>query len=320
MLLSVIVPVYNEEKNLRELYWKLTKVLINYKIAYEILFVNDGSVDDSISIIKALAVESPHVRYMDFSRNFGHQIAVMAGLENCAGDAAVIIDADLQDPPELIIDLLRKYQEGFQVVYAKRKIRKGESFLKKATAKLFYRVLSSITSINIPLDTGDFRIIDRKIIDILKKMPEQHKYLRGQIAWVGFNQTYVEYERNPRFAGETGYTYKKMIKFAMDGITAFSDFPLKMATISGFVVSFISLLLIIYTLYIRLITGDYVAGWPSTMISVLFLGGIQLIGIGVIGEYIGRIGANVRRRPLYIIRESNTRNDFPKQEKIQSTI
>lgn len=305
MLLSVIVPVYNEEKNLRELYWKLTKVLINYKIAYEILFVNDGSVDASISIIKALAVESPHVRYMDFSRNFGHQIAVMAGLENCAGDAAVIIDADLQDPPELIIDLLRKYQEGFQVVYAKRKIRKGESFLKKATAKLFYRVLSSITSINIPLDTGDFRIIDRKIIDILKKMPEQHKFLRGQIAWVGFKQTYVEYERNQRYAGETGYTYRKMIRFALDGITAFSDLPLKLATIAGFSVSFIAFTLMLYTFYTRLFTNDYVPGWSSTMISILFIGGIQLVGIGVIGEYLSRMSANVRNRPLFVVNETN---------------
>lgn len=303
--LSVIIPVFNEQANILTMYQRLQKVTEQLQVKAEYLFVNDGSRDHSMQVIKGLATADDRVKYIDFSRNFGHQVAVSAGLDACTGEAIVIIDADLQDPPELITDLYRKMQEGYAVVYAKRRNRQGESFLKKFTAKLFYRILSRITNIEIPVDAGDYRIISRQVADILKQMPEQHKYLRGQIAWVGFNQSFVEYDRQERHAGQTGYTYRKMIRFALDGITSFSRFPLKVATIAGFVVSGITFLLMIYTLYSRLILKNYEPGWASLMMTILFIGGVQLIGIGIIGEYIGRMSDNVRGRPLYIVKESN---------------
>lgn len=305
MKTSIIIPIYNEEGNINKLYERLKSVLKNIDSEIEYIFINDGSKDSSIHLIKSLAEKDSNVKYINFSRNFGHQIAVTAGLDRSTGDRIVIIDADLQDPPELIIDMFNKMNEGFEVVYAKRKARKGESWLKKFTAKMFYRILKAITSVNIPVDTGDFRIMDRKIVDALKEMPEQQKFLRGQISWIGFNQTYIEYERDERFAGETGYTYKKMIRFALDGITSFSNFPLKFASICGFVVSGIAFIVMLYALYSRFISKDYIEGWTSIIISVLFLGGIQLISIGIIGEYISRLSSNVRNRPLYIVRETN---------------
>ncbi len=305
MDLSIIIPIYNEEGNIHKLIERLRGVVAQMNVSCEYIFVNDGSRDRSISLIKALAQTDSSVRYIDFSRNFGHQIAVTAGLDKSIGDAVVIIDADLQDPPELIIEMYRKLKEGNEVVYAKRKARKGESWLKLFTARMFYRILKSITSVNIPVDTGDFRIMDRKIVDVLKAMPEQNKFLRGQISWIGFRQTYVEYERDERHAGETGYTYKKMIRFALDGITGFSNFPLKFASICGFIVSGVAFVVMLYALYTRFISKDYIEGWTSTIISVLFLGGIQLISIGIIGEYISRLSANSRQRPLYIINETN---------------
>lgn len=305
MELSVIIPIYNEESNIFTLYNRLKPVISKISAKHEFIFVNDGSKDKSISIIKGLSKQDHAVKYIDFSRNFGHQIAVTAGLDKCSGQAVVIIDADLQDPPEIIVDLYKKYKEGYEVVYAKRRSRKGESFLKKFTAKIFYRILAKITNIAIPVDTGDFRIIDRKIVRALKQMPEQQKYLRGQISWIGFRQTYIEYDRDQRYSGETGYTYKKMIRFALDGITAFSNFPLKFATFSGFIVSGIAFLIMLYALYSRFISKDYVAGWTSLILSIMFIGGIQLICVGIIGEYISRLSANIRQRPLYIINESN---------------
>ena len=305
MKLSIIIPIYNEQGNIDRLINRLKGVVSKLPIDCEYIFINDGSKDDSINIIKNLAAIDSSVKYINFSRNFGHQIAVTAGLDKASGDRIVIIDADLQDPPELIIDMFHKMNDGYEVVYAKRKARKGESWLKKFTARMFYRILKAITSVNIPVDTGDFRIMDRKIVDVLKQMPEQQKFLRGQISWIGFNQTYVEYERDERNAGETGYTYIKMIRFALDGITSFSNFPLKFASICGFVVSGIAFLVGLYALYARFISGHYVEGWTSIIISVLFLGGIQLISIGIIGEYISRLSSNVRNRPLYIIDDSN---------------
>ncbi|WP_299255821.1 glycosyltransferase family 2 protein [uncultured Cytophaga sp.] len=305
MDLSVIIPIFNEEANIAILYTRINKVLEPMNITYELIFVNDGSKDTSIQLIEALSLNNPQVKYIDFSRNFGHQIAVTAGLEHSIGKRIVIIDADLQDPPELILDLYKKMDEDYQVVYARRKSRNGESLLKKLTAKLFYRILSSITSIDIPVDTGDFRIIDRKVVEVLKQMPEQEKYLRGQIAWVGFKQTYIEYEREERFGGKTGYTYKKMFKFAMDGITSFSDFPLKFASMAGFIVSFFAFIVMLYSLYSKFVLKDTVQGWTSIMLSVMFIGGIQLICIGIIGEYISRIGNNIKKRPLYVINKTN---------------
>jgi dolichol-phosphate mannosyltransferase len=306
MDLSIIIPIYNEEGNIQKLLDRLHGVVNNMNLKeVEFIFINDGSRDRSMEMIKNIAKTDKSVKFINFSRNFGHQVAVTAGIDKANGDAVVIIDADLQDPPELIPELYAKLLSGYEVVYAKRRSRQGEGFLKKFTAKMFYRMLAKMTSISIPVDTGDFRIMDKKIVDVLKQMPEQEKFLRGQISWIGFNQTYVEYDRDERFAGKTGYTYGKMIRFALDGITSFSNFPLKFASITGFIVSGIAFFMILYALYSRFITRDYVAGWTSLMLAVLFLGGIQLIGIGIIGEYISRMSANVKNRPLYVIRETN---------------
>jgi len=303
--LSIIIPIYNEEGNIPILYNRLKSVADGIGVSYELIFINDGSKDASLPLIINLANQDSNVKYINFSRNFGHQIAVTAGIDHCSGNAIAIIDADLQDPPELIQDLYNKMKEGFQVVYARRNSRSGESFMKKFTAKMFYRILARITSIKIPVDTGDFRIMDRKIVDVLKQMPEQQKYLRGQIAWAGFNQTYIHYDRNERNAGETGYTYKKMIRLALDGITGFSNLPLKVATLAGFFVSGITFIISLYALYSRFISKDYVPGWTSLILAVLFIGGVQLITIGLIGEYISRMSANVRNRPLYILDTTN---------------
>ena len=248
MMLSVIIPVHNEEASIAGLHSRIRSSIAPLRIPFELIFVNDGSNDASLAQIRLLADSHEDVFFIDLSRNFGHQIAVSAGIDHCRGDAAVIIDADLQDPPELIPALYEKLCEGYNVVYAKRLSRKGESLLKEATAKVFYRLLSRMTSIRVPLDTGDFRIIDRKVLDVLGDMHEQEKFLRGQIAWIGLRQTFVEYDRDERASGRTGYTYGKMIRLALDGITSFSDLPLRLATAAGFLVSGIAFLLVIYTL------------------------------------------------------------------------
>ncbi|SFQ59174.1 dolichol-phosphate mannosyltransferase [Hymenobacter arizonensis] len=305
--ISVVIPIYNEEANIGALHQRLRHVLetMPRPVSYELIFVNDGSRDQSLALLLTLADRDEHVRYIDLSRNFGHQIAVTAGLDAAKGNAVVIIDADLQDPPELIHDLHAKLLTGYEVVYAKRRSRQGESAAKKFTARLFYRILASITSISIPVDTGDFRIISRKVVEGLKMMPEQNKFLRGQISWIGYRQTYVEYDRAERAGGETGYTYRKMIRLALDGITGFSDAPLKAATLSGFAVSGVAFLVMMYTLYSRFVSHDYEPGWASLMVSILFLGGVQLIAVGIIGEYIARLSANVRQRPLYLVADTN---------------
>jgi len=303
--LSVIIPVFSEEKILPELYKRLTDALLSVTDDYELLFINDGARDNSFQLIKALTLIDDKVKYIKFSRNFGNQTAFTAGLKYCKGDAAIIIDADLQDPPELISSLYYKMQEGYDVVYAKRRSRKGEGAIKKITTKFFYRILSKITAIDIPIDTGDFRIITRRVIDILNEMPEKHKFLRGQISWIGFKQECIEYDRAERYAGTTGFTYGKLVRFALDGITSFSNLPLKIATISGFFVSGLTLPVMLYALYARITDQVQQPGWTSLMLAVLFIGGIQLIGIGIIGEYISRLSDNVRNRPLYIIDETN---------------
>ncbi|MER2996345.1 glycosyltransferase family 2 protein [Pontibacter populi] len=303
--LSVVIPVYNEGKNLTVLYDRLLSVLQQMHVSYELIFVNDGSSDDSLQFIKTVASSNNEVNYISLSRNFGHQVAVSAGLDVAIGKAVVVMDADLQDPPELIPQLFAKMQEGFEVVYGRRIYRKGESYLKKATAKFFYRLLSRITHVNIPLDTGDFRIMDARVVQVLKQMPERNKFLRGQVAWVGFRQTWINYTRDERFEGSTGYTYRKMLRFAFDGITSFSDFPLKMASMLGFIVSGGAFIVMIYTLLARLVFKDYVEGWASIILSVLFLGGVQLICIGIAGEYLARVFNNVQGRPLYVVDESS---------------
>ncbi len=305
MEFSVVIPIYNEQENLPVLYQRLTDTLSPLGISYEIIFVNDGSVDRSLNLIKEYAEKDSHIMYVDFSRNFGHQIAIYAGMEQSSGNHVVFMDGDLQDPPELLPELLNKAKEGFEVVYAVRKNRQGVGIFKKIAYSVFYRILGAITEIEIPLDTGDFRIINRKIVEVIKKMPEQPKFLRGQIAWVGFRQTSLEYQRPERLAGEPGYTFPKLLQLAIDGITGFSNVPLKLATVMGFVVSGIAFFIALYTIYAKYFSPDYLQGWSSTMVSILFIGGIQLIGIGIIGEYISRLGANVQNRPLYIINETN---------------
>lgn len=302
-MLSVIIPVYNEEGNIQNIYDRLNQVVASLNTDMELVFINDGSHDESLPLIKALASKDPRVKYLDFSRNFGHQLAVMAGLDHCIGDAAVIIDADLQDPPELIRDMWKKWKEGYEVVYAQREKREGETVVKKLTAKWFYRILKSWTSVDIPIDTGDFRLIDRKIIELLKTMPEKHKYLRGQIAWLGFRQTKVTFKRSAREWGETGYSFGKSLQLAIDGITAFSTVPLRMVTYFGFICSLIAFVVILYALYSKYFFDDTVPGWASLMTSILFIGGVQMIALGVIGEYLSRIHDNVRHRPDYIVRE-----------------
>jgi len=303
--ISVIIPIFNEQEILPELYERLKKAVDLISPDYELIFIDDGSKDHSLEELIKLNLFDQHVKYISFSRNFGHQISVTAGLVYCRGKAVVIIDGDLQDPPELIPAMYGQYQKGFKVVYAKRIKRKGETFFKKATAKIFYRLLNSITSVDIPLDTGDFRLIDRDIVEYLKQMPEQSKFYRGQVAWLGFKQSFVEFEREQRKAGTTGYTFKKMLKFAIDGITAFSDSPLKLVTRLGLFVFCFSIIVIFYALYSYFILNRVISGWTSLIISTMFIGGIQLLSIGIIGEYISRINNNVRNRPLYIVEKTN---------------
>ena len=305
MEISIVVPLYNEEKNIRLMHDRLVSSILKITSNFEIIYVNDGSKDNSFLELLKLSNEDERVKYINFSRNFGHQIAVTAGLDYSKGTAVVIIDGDLQDPPEVIPEMYAKHKEGFEVVYGQRLKRKGDNFFKKITAKYFYRILKKITSISIPLDTGDFRLIDRKIVNDLKNMPEQNKFLRGQIAWLGYRQTSVFFERDERKFGETGYPFSKMLKFALDGITGFSDVPLQFVTKTGIFISFISFLVILYAIFSHFILERTITGWTSLIISSMFIGGVQLISVGIIGEYISRINKNVQNRPLYIVSETN---------------
>jgi len=305
MLLSLIVPVYNEEKNLSLFFERSHKVLESLLIPFEIIFINDGSKDESLALIKSFSKNYDSIRFIDLSRNFGHQIAVSAGLDYAKGDIICIIDADLQDPPELIPVMLDKMRSGYEVVYAKRKTRQGESIFKTWSAKMFYRILSRLTTIEIPLDSGDFRLFDKKVLDVIRQMPEKNKFLRGQIAWAGFEQTYVEYDREARHAGETGYDFRKMLRLALDGITSFSNAPLKLVTYFGVIVSVFAFIATLFVLYSIYVIKSFVPGWGSLLISILFIGGVQMIAIGIIGEYLSRMNQNLLNRPLYVVREKN---------------
>jgi dolichol-phosphate mannosyltransferase len=303
--ISVVVPILNEADNIRELHQRLVTTLGTIGSSYDIIFIDDGSTDKSLEIITALSVSDPHTRYLSFTRNFGHQIAIHAGLEHCTGHMVVIMDGDLQNPPEMIPAMVTKMKEGFDVVYAKRKLRKEESFMKKMTASLFIKLLNSISDIDIPADTGEFRIISANVAKQLALMKDHNKFIRGEVSWTGFKQSFIEYEGAGRHGGKTTFTYRKMISLAIDGITGFSNFPLKFASLSGIIISMVAFLWIIYVLVQKLIMHQTVSGWASIMVAVLFLGGIQLLSIGIIGEYISRINDATRNRPLYIIRESN---------------
>jgi polyisoprenyl-phosphate glycosyltransferase len=303
-LISIVVPMYFEEEVAQECYNRLKKVMDDFKIHYEFVFVNDGSTDKTMDILKEIAEKDHRSKVINFARNFGHQNAVTAGIDHASGEAIVIIDADLQDPPELIPELIKKWKEGYEVVYAKRKARKGETFFKLLTAKTFYRFLNYMSDIDIPKDTGDFRIIDRKVAVVFKNMTERNRFIRGMISWVGFRQTYIEYERDERFAGETKYPLKKMIKFASDGIIAFSSKPLRLVMSFGLFSVLISIGLLLYSIIVKLIGYDIEAGWASIMVAISFFSGIQLLGLGIIGQYIARIYDESKNRPIYIVKET----------------
>jgi len=302
-MISVIVPLYNEEEVITESYKRLTSVMQGMSEEYELVFINDGSRDKTAQLTADIAEKDKHVRLICFSRNFGHQIAITAGMDYAKGDAVVIIDADLQDPPEVIPLMVEKWKEGYHVVYGKRTKRHGETMFKKVTAKVFYRFLQRMTQVDIPTDTGDFRLIDRKVCDAMKKLREQNRYVRGLVSWVGFKQYALEYVRDERFAGETKYPLKKMIRLAMDGIASFSYKPLKLATMVGFALSGISFLYLLFVVLQKLFGTPTVAGWASILAVQLFFNGVILIILGIIGSYIGRIYEESKGRPLYIVQE-----------------
>ncbi len=297
---SIVAPVFNEEETLPNFYKRIVAVMDALNEPFELLLVNDGSRDNSFQIMKHLHEQDPRVHVIDFSRNFGHQIAISAGLDYAQGQAVIIIDSDLQDPPEVIPRLIERWKNGAEVVYAQRAKRVGETKFKLVTASLFYRLISSITSVDIPRNVGDFRLMDRRVVDALVLMREHHRFMRGLSAWVGFRQEAVLYDRQERFAGKTKYPLMKMIRFSLDAITSFSHLPLQLATTFGFILASISLIGIIIAVFLRLFV-DAIVGQASTLILVLFLGGVQLIFLGIIGEYLGRIYDEVRARPLYIV-------------------
>lgn len=301
---SIIAPIYNERENLPELHRRVTEVMESTGEPWELILVDDGSSDGSTDILRELAKKDKHVRSVIFARNFGHQIAITAGWDYARGDAVVIIDADLQDPPELILEMARKWKEGYEVVYAVRTEREGESWFKLWTASLFYRLIYRITDVKIPLDTGDFRLMDRKVVDVLKQMRERHRFPRGMSAWVGFKQIGVEYKRAARTAGETKYPLRKMFKLAVNAVTGFSYFPLQVATYFGFFSAGIAAVAIPFVVYMRVTGSQAFFGQATTLIAVLFLGGVQLICVGILGEYIGRLYDEAKGRPLYIVREA----------------
>jgi len=308
MKLSIVVPVYNEEGVIPEFFRRMEAVLAEFtkknripREDIEVLLVNDGSQDNSFDLLKAICLNNIGYKQINLSRNYGHQIAITAGIELSRGEAVVIMDADLQDPPETILPLYDKYLEGYEVVNAVRVHREGESFFKLATAKLFYRLLKKLTQVDIPVDTGDFRIISRRVADILSSMREKERFVRGLVSWVGFKQTGIEYVREGRFAGRTKYPFSKMLKFALDGITSFSSAPLRLSAYLGFLAAILGFFYSFVVLYVRFFTDRTVPGWTSIICVVLFLGGAQLICLGMVGEYLSRIHVEAKNRPLYLI-------------------
>ena len=301
--LSIVAPCYNEELALPQFVDRVTAVCRQLGCDYEIVLVNDGSRDNSLQVMHKLREDDPRVKVLNLSRNFGHQVAITAGMDYAQGSAVVVIDSDLQDPPEVIPEMIAAWKDGADVVYGVREQREGETWFKLTTAKLFYRLIDRITSITIPVDTGDFRLMDRRVIDVMKELREHHRFMRGLSAWTGFRQTGVKYKRQPRYAGSTNYPLRKMVKLAWDAITSFSFAPLQLATSVGFIIAFLALLGILVSIILRLF-GHAIVGQATTLISVLFLGGIQLIFLGIIGEYLGRIYDEVKRRPLYIVADS----------------
>lgn len=309
-LISVVVPVYNEAEGIRHFHARALAALQTLDNAdYEVVYIDDGSQDDSFRILREFADDDARVRVVKLSRNFGHQIAITAGLDYALGDAVVFIDADLQDPPELIGELVRKWREGNDVVYAQRTQRAGETRFKLLTAAAFYRILRSITQLDIPPDTGDFRIISKRVADELRTMREKDRFLRGLVSWIGFRQAAMPYERDERFRGETKYPLRKMIKFALDGLTSFSTAPLRLATYLGYGAAVLAFLYLT-SVFVQKFLGQTVQGWATIMVALLFLGGVQLICLGILGEYLGRIFNEIKPRPVYIVEESLGGREF----------
>ncbi len=312
---SIVAPVFNEEETLEAFYQRTRAVMDTLDGETELILVFDGSRDRSPEIGDRLRAQDPRVKLIKFSRNFGHQIAITAGIDYAEGDAVVIIDSDLQDPPEVIPILIERWKQGYQVVYAQRASRAGETAFKLLTAAVFYRLIRRLASIDIPPDTGDFRLIDRRVVLTLRRMREHHRFMRGLSVWVGFKQTGVLYDRAERYAGKTQYSLRKMLKFAADAITSFSYVPLQLATTLGFVVSLVALLSIPAVLALRLLLGyDFFGGQATTLVAVLFLGGVQLIFLGILGEYLGRIYDEVKQRPLYVVSEAPPRPQISESE------
>jgi polyisoprenyl-phosphate glycosyltransferase len=301
---SIVVPVFNEETVLPEFYQRLTRVIETLPGTFEVLFVNDGSEDRSETILRDFYQKDQRVKVINFSRNFGHQVAITAGIDLAQGRACIIMDADLQDPPEVIPRLIERWEAGYEVVFAVRTRREGEGFFKLITANLFYVLLKKLARIEIPQNAGDFRLLDRKVINALKLMPEKNRFVRGLVSWVGFKQTQLFYERDARFAGETKYPFVKMLKFAVDGITSFSDIPLRLATWLGLLFSFASFLIMLWVIGAKLFSDRTVLGWASIMMTILLIGGVQLFTVGILGEYIARTFEEAKQRPLYLIRET----------------
>ena len=302
--ISVVIPMYNEEEVAQVCYVRLTQVMrqiSNYD--YELIFINDGSKDKTLEIMKEIALKDNRIKILSFSRNFGHQSAVLCGLNYAGGDAVIIIDADLQDPPEVIPDMIKHWEEGFEVVYGKRKSRKGESAFKLLTASMFYRFINSLSNVELPKDTGDFRLVDRKVVDVIVNMPERNKYLRGLVSWIGFNQYPYEYDREKRYAGKTKYPLRKMMKLAGDGIISFSNKPLKMVGGFGIFAIIISIVVLIYSIVSLIVGNNVQPGWTSIMVAITFFAGTQLLCLWVIAEYISRIYDNSKARPEYIVDE-----------------
>jgi polyisoprenyl-phosphate glycosyltransferase len=316
VFISIVVPCYNEELVVSETYNRLISVLKGDKsVNFKIIFVNDGSTDKTIDILGDIQTLDPtHVTIINLSRNFGHQISLTAGIDAAEGDAVVIIDADLQDPPEEIIGMISKWRNGADVVYGVRIAREGETYLKRFTAKVFYRLINKFSTMSIPIDTGDFRLMDIKVVEALRCLPEKDRFIRGMVTWTGFKQEPIYYHRASRFAGETKYPTRKMIAFALDGIFSFSMAPLRIASFLGLFISFISAIFVVYIIFARLFLEGWIPGWTLIIVSILFIGGVQLTVLGIIGEYIGRIYGEVKGRPLYFLNTVDRKNKDSKKK------
>ncbi|HEY5676457.1 MAG TPA: glycosyltransferase family 2 protein [Myxococcales bacterium] len=302
-VLSLVLPIFNEEAVIPELHARLQKFLPALGVATEVVFVDDGSRDRSLELLKKLSAAEPRYRVLSFARNFGHQAAITAGLDQARGEAVVVMDADLQDPPEVVLEMVAKWREGFDVVYGRRRTREGETRLKLLTAKWFYRIFARLIPIEVPLDTGDFRLMSRRIVMVLRELRETHRFIRGLVAWLGFRQTAVLYDRPVRFAGETKFPFAKMLRFAIDGITSFSILPLRFATWLGMFISLCSVAVAIWAVVARFVFHATVPGWTTVIVMVSLLAAVQLIMIGILGEYVGRIYEQVKLRPLYVVSE-----------------